>query len=89
MSSGNPRRTTLIDVIELFEKLGSSNNDLGAPEVTAEERALSQVLGEIDDIVRATLGSITLATMLKLTDRHQKTGRSTVRRPRAWPAARV
>jgi len=32
---------------------------------------LSRVLVEIDDIARATLGSITLATMLKLVARHK------------------
>lgn len=81
--SGNARRTTLLDVIELFEKLGSSDSDPGAGEVTPEGCALSQVLGEIDDIARATLGSITLATMLKLTDRYRNTGQ-----PIAYPRRR-
>jgi len=87
--SGNARRTTLLDVIELFEKLGSSDSDSGTGELTAEGRALSQVLGEIDDIARATLGSITLATMLKLTDRHRSADQPTVRRPRASPVAQA
>jgi hypothetical protein len=39
---------------------------------TREARALHAVLDEIDDIVRATLGSITLATMLKIADRHKR-----------------
>jgi hypothetical protein len=39
---------------------------------------LSEVLNEIDDIARATLGSITIATMRKLIDRRE-TGRA---RPR-------
>jgi hypothetical protein len=38
------------------------------------------VLGEIDDIARATLGSITLATMLKLTERHRDSRRGSMRR---------
>lgn len=67
---GNARRTTLLDVIGLFEPLGSD----GAPPTegaTPEACALSRVLVEIDDIALATLGSITLATMLKLVARHK------------------
>jgi Rrf2 family protein len=67
---GNARRTTLLDVIRLFENLGSDGAHPPAADSTAEARALSQVLAEIDDIARATLGSITLATMLKLVARH-------------------
>lgn len=67
---GNPRRVTLLDVIELFEQLGPGENDTGGPgELTGEARALGEVLGEIDDIARATFGSITIATMLKLVER--------------------
>ncbi len=64
---GNARRVTLLDVVELFEDVGP--NDRGSAEPGAESpegRALRRVLDEIDDIARATLGSITLATMLKL-----------------------
>ena len=38
-------------------------------DATPEGQALSEVLNEIDDIARATLGSITIATMRKLVDR--------------------
>jgi Rrf2 family protein len=69
--SGNARRTTLLDVIQLFENLGSSDIHAAAGESTAEGRGLSEVLDEIDGIVRATLGSITIATMLKIVDRRQ------------------
>lgn len=85
--SGNARRTTLFDIISLFEKLGS-DGDSEVTEITAEGGALSQVLGEIDDIARATLGSITLATMLKLADRHRNMGQPKVRQRRASPARR-
>jgi Rrf2 family protein len=78
--SGSARRVTLLDVIELFERLGPSSGDSAAGEATAEGRALGQVLGEIDDIARATLGSITLATMLKLTERHRDSRRGSMRR---------
>jgi Rrf2 family protein len=78
--SGNERRITLLEVIELFERLAPSGSHGGTGEVTPEGRALGQVLAEIDDITRATLGSITLATMLKLTDRHRNSGRRSNRR---------
>jgi Rrf2 family protein len=67
--SGSARRTTLLDVIELFESLTSNDVHAVASEPTPEGRALHEVLDEIDDIVRATLGSITIATMLKLAKR--------------------
>ncbi len=70
--SGNARRTTLLDIIELFETVGPTGQDPGAPgEGTSEGRALHVVLGEIDDTARATLGSITLSTLRGLVDRHQ------------------
>ncbi|MCZ7657028.1 MAG: Rrf2 family transcriptional regulator [Xanthobacteraceae bacterium] len=66
--SGNPRRVTLLDVIQLFEPLGADGETL-VGEATEEGRALRRVLGEVDDIARATLGSITLATMHKIVER--------------------
>jgi len=66
--SGNPRRTTLLDIAQLFEELSSVESD-AAHDATPEDAALRQVLNEIDDIARATLGSITIATMRKLVDR--------------------
>ena len=81
--SGNARRVTLLDAIQLFEELGSADNRSSKGEVTAEGLALREVLGEIDDIARATLGSITLATMLKLVDRHQARGRRASQSPKA------
>jgi Rrf2 family protein len=75
--SGNARRTTLLDVIRLFETMGPANARSGAQDRTAAARALRELLGEIDDIASATLGSVTIATMLKLVDRHQTVGRRT------------
>ena len=64
---GNSRRTTLLDVAQLFEELRAVEpRNRGA---TREEQTLSEVLGEIDDVARATLGSITIATMRKLVER--------------------
>ena len=66
---GNARRTTLLDVIRLFEDFGAADGRLDKWEATAEGRALHEILTEIDDITGATLGSITLATMCKLVER--------------------
>ena len=61
----NPRRVTLMDVIARFE-------DASGPAPRARrarrpaERALDEVLAEIDQTARATFGSVTLDTMLKL-----------------------
>jgi len=74
--SGNVRRTTLLDVIQLFENLGSGPAFSRTLEATDAGRALREVLAEIDDIARATLGSITLATMLKLVDRRRNGSQS-------------
>jgi Rrf2 family protein len=76
--SGNARRTTLLDVIRLFEDMGPGNGRDGAAERTPAARALRALLGEIDDTARATLGSVTLATMLKLVERQRMPGRRTV-----------
>lgn len=73
--AGNAKRVTLLDVIGLFEEIGAAR-PRGARR--NEERALDEVLAEIDEIARATFGSITLGTMLKLIERR-------ARRPRAAP----
>ena len=64
--SGNARRTTLLDVIELFETVGGPDTVGDGGAATAEGSALQTVLGEIDELTRATLNSITLSTMHKL-----------------------
>lgn len=66
---GNARRTTLLEVAQLFEDLSSDEHGAGTVDATPEEQTLGEVLNEIDDIARATLGSITIATMRKLVDR--------------------
>ena len=64
--SGNAKRTTLSDIIVLFEALDSgSASQVDGGEQEPIENALSKVLCEIDEITNATLSSITLATMLK------------------------
>ena len=65
--AANPRRTSLLDVIELFEPVKVTAHavpDPGEADAAVSD-ALDRVLAEIDDIARATLGSITLETLLK------------------------
>ncbi|MBL8325393.1 MAG: Rrf2 family transcriptional regulator [Rubrivivax sp.] len=77
----NPKRLTLLDVIRLFESLGAEGgNGLAAvgsgtndgansgphASASAVDRALGQVLEEIDQTAIATFGSITVDTMLKM-----------------------
>jgi len=78
--SGNAKRTTLLDIAQLFEELSSIEPD--TPSDAPEDHALREVLNEIDDIARATLGSITIATMRKLVERRAN-GRA-----RAKPSSR-
>ncbi len=70
--AGNARRITLMDVIQLFEDLtppaGERREPIGE---TPVGMALGAVLSEIDEIAKATLSSITLATMLRLIERQQ------------------
>lgn len=69
--TGNAKRTTLLDVISLFEDT-SVNCKLSDPsKATPEEWVLFDVTREINDISLATYGSISLATMLKQVQRRE------------------
>ena len=62
----NSKRVTLMDVINIFENIGSedhTSHELG--DQTDIGRALCSVRNEIDEITQATLGSITIDTLLK------------------------
>jgi len=64
--SGNLKRTTLYDVIHLFEDVGGENERArDAQAGTDIGNALNLVLTEIDEIAIATLGSVTIGTLLK------------------------
>ncbi|MFZ5539193.1 MAG: Rrf2 family transcriptional regulator [Pseudomonadota bacterium] len=65
--AGNARRLTLFDVISRFEDISSGADE--RRDRTPADRALAIVLSEIDEITRATLQSITLATLLRLAER--------------------
>ncbi len=70
--SGNARRVTLWDVIALFEDTSEGCKMADPSQATATEWALFDVMCEIDEIARATFGSITLATMLKQIERRKR-----------------
>ncbi len=82
--TGNARRITLMDIIQLFEEFApataaaNGDNRQGAMPV---DMALREVLGEIDDNARATFRSITLATMLRLIERVTARAPQTPTRP--------
>jgi Rrf2 family nitric oxide-sensitive transcriptional repressor len=78
--AGNARRMTLLDVAQVFEDLSSVDPESATADQTPEGRALRGVLAEIDDIARATLGSITIATMRKIVDSRKKQARRAVKR---------
>ena len=62
--SGTAKRVTLLDVIALFERIGApAARPARQPDL---ERALERVLAEIDETAKATFGSVTLETLLKL-----------------------
>jgi Rrf2 family protein len=73
--SGNPKRVTLLDVIELFEEVGRNAED--SPPVDQDEgRALHKVLREIDDIAIATLSSISITTLLRIVEKQKRAARA-------------
>jgi len=68
---GNPKRVTLLDIIELFEDIGGEESGREGPG-SGEKRALDGVLREIDEITVATLRSVSITTLLKLIEKQQR-----------------
>ena len=73
--AGNVSRTTLLDVIQLFETLESeldvpNQRSRGGAPIVAE---LKSITHEIDDLTKAVLDTITLETALKGTRSRAKT----------------
>ena len=65
--TANPKRLTLLDVIQIFEPVGPQNELSGGSRISTDaEHALRIVLEELDDHTVATFRSITISTMLKL-----------------------
>jgi Rrf2 family protein len=67
---GNVKRTTLMDVIELFESVSIEGFEhLDQSHKTDVEAGLAVALVEISEMMQATLRSITIRTMLKTMER--------------------
>jgi Rrf2 family protein len=70
---GNAKRLTLMDVIELFENIGTRPGDADEFDASSDVgRALGAVMAEIDEIAKATFRSITVDTMRKLIERQRR-----------------
>lgn len=67
--SGNARRMTLLDVMTLFERIPEGSPMPATDAQNGIAQALAQVLQEVDDMMIATFNSITIETLLKLSDR--------------------
>lgn len=64
--AGNPGRTTLLDVIRLFEPMESTVELIGTASIAAAPviAELRSIAGEIDQLTGAVLDTITLRTLL-------------------------
>ncbi|MCC6296198.1 MAG: Rrf2 family transcriptional regulator [Pseudomonadales bacterium] len=70
--SGNAKRLTLMDVIDLFEDIRTRTGESDEFDDSSEiGRALGVVMTEVDEIAKATFRSISVDTMLKLIDRQR------------------
>jgi len=71
--SGNAKRLTLMDVIELFEDISTRTGESDEFDESSEVGgALGAVMAEVDEIAKATFRSITVDTMLKLIERQRR-----------------
>ncbi len=86
--AGNAKRLTLLDVIRLFEDVGGSADAPTRSPAPDIAEGLRFVLAEIDAQTVATLRSISLATMLKLSA-HRPRESATDARPQRRTASRV
>lgn len=84
--SGNAKRLTLMDVIEIFEDISARSPEEEGEPVTDVGTALGRVLSEIDEIALATFRSITIDTMLKLVDGARRAPRPAAPQPDRAPA---
>jgi Rrf2 family iron-sulfur cluster assembly transcriptional regulator len=83
---GNPKRVTLLDIIELFEDV--RGDEPGAQQEDSDEkRALDGVLRELDEITVATLRSVSLTTLLQLIEKQRRAARAVPERTSRAKAA--
>jgi len=68
---GNPKRVTLLDIIELFED-PSSDLESSIADDNEEGRALHRVLTDIDDIAVTTLRSVSITSLLKIIENDRR-----------------
>ncbi|MFQ5660387.1 MAG: Rrf2 family transcriptional regulator [Gammaproteobacteria bacterium] len=67
---GNAKRTTLMDVINIFESFQLDSPDLREPGKNTDiGKTLDVVLAEINETIHATLDTISISTMLMLKER--------------------
>jgi Rrf2 family transcriptional regulator, nitric oxide-sensitive transcriptional repressor len=67
---GNAKRTTLLDIIKIFEPFPFDSTDRTEPgQETEVGQALDIVLDEISESIHATLDTISISTMLSIKDR--------------------
>lgn len=85
---GNPKRVTLLDIIELFEDFpGEETGEAGSG--SGEKRALDGVLHEIDEITIATLRSVSITTLLSIIEKQQRSAPAAQQSGRLKTAAAV
>ena len=84
---GNPKRITLMEIIQQFENIDPITSGEHEPgDATEFGVSLRRVLEEIEDSTRSTFSSITLDTMIKLTRRQaERRAIDTDRHPPAIP----
>jgi Rrf2 family protein len=72
---GNPKRVTLLDIIELFEDV-RTEEPAAARASSEEKRALDSVLHEIDETTLASFRSVSITALLKLIEKQQRSGQA-------------
>lgn len=68
---GNPKRVTLLDIVELFED-PSPDLDASIADDNEEGKALHRVLTDIDDIAMTTLRSVSITSLLKIIENDRR-----------------
>jgi Rrf2 family transcriptional regulator, iron-sulfur cluster assembly transcription factor len=69
--SGNPKRVTLLDIIELFEDPAPDLDEATTAD-SEESRALHKVLSDVDDIAVTTLRSVSIMSLLKVIESERR-----------------
>jgi Rrf2 family protein len=86
----NPKRITLLDIIQIFESIGPPSATKSDPELATDTGcALRMVLDELDSHAVATFRSITISTMLKLVARRPWATSLRPSKPNRKPAPRT